>query len=202
MDILYKHPAPQSYRLIENSTILIPYWITPVIKRHGISPFDIYDAVKMRDKLALNDMALLQAFKYHDFAEGIKWSNTKNSGPLYLQDSSTARHDTVNDENAKYIEDIAFRVAETIPYKEIESLLRIPDEQYQSLRNSQSFYKIELTSNNFILITIEAGFLNVLEAREDAKQFFSDYLKARYTCETIHEVSKTNLFNWYLASLA
>lgn len=211
MDILYKHPAPQTYRLIENETIIIPYWITPTINRYGIDPIDIYDADKMRDKIALNDISLLNKLFWFDFGADIKWVNKDTLPTLHLGTSTRSVHNfsqkpSVQAENGDCIVEIANRlsISNTVdkPRDEIVSLLRIPDEQYQSLRSNQSFYKIELTSNNFILITIEAGFLNVLEAREDAKQFFSDYLKARYTCETIHEVSKTNLFEWYLASLA
>ena len=207
MDILYKHPAPQSYRLIDNKTIIIPYWMTSTIKRYGIDPFDIYDAEKMRDKIALNDISLLQRLYWFDFGNEIKWVDKHTLPALYLStnngEPSFVKSYSIQDENSDLISSIANRVKGIGGSRdELVSLLKIPDEQYQSLRLTQSFYKIELTSNNFILITIEAGFLNVLEAREDAKQFFSDYLKARYTCETIHEVSKTNLFEWYLASLA
>lgn len=207
MDIHYKHPSPQTYRLIPIQTVVIPYWLKTTISRYGIDPTEIHNTDKLKDKLSLSDIHLLSYLRGFNYGEQCNWRET-NGRYLYLDNS---QYQTYTDlpNNTKGINDkiniisgMAHGNSCTDVYGEIRSLLTLPDEMYQSQKENTTFYKIELTSNNFILITIEAGFLNVLEAREDAKRFFSDYLKARCACEAIHEVSKTDIFEWYLASLA
>ena len=205
MDIHYKYPSPQTYRLIPIQTVVIPYWLKTTISRYGIDPTEIHNTDKLKDKLSLSDIHLLSYLHGFNYGEQCNWRE-KNGRYLYLD--NTHHHndetDSIKEINDKIntISAMAHGNSCTDAYSEIRSLLSIPDEMYQSQKENTTFYKIELTSNNFILITIEAGFLNVLEAREDAKRFFSDYLKARCACEAIHEVSKTDIFEWYLASLA
>ena len=210
MDIHYKHPSPETYRLIPIHTVVIPYWLKSTIARYGINPVDIYDTNKVKDKLSLSDISLISSLSNFNYAEKCKWYPKSQKSPYLYFGYSTYQYDIsqvsqqLTDINQKI--DTISNIVNNKDYQErmdeIRSLLTLPDEMYQSQKENTSFYKIELTSNNFILITIEAGFLNVLEAREDAKRFFSDYLKARCACEAIHEVSKTDIFEWYLASLA
>jgi hypothetical protein len=76
--------------------------------------------------------------------------------------------------------------------------------QVQSKRNTtylKSYHSIEILNNERIIIVLERGILDALEDRTYAKQFVSDYLKARYTLSPITDVSGTETFEMYFELL-